>query len=685
MKKKYIFIILILHVLLTSGVYSNNSIVDSLKLQLTRNDIQDSTRINTLIRLFEENKNVDSIIAFDYINEAKSIALDSDNYYKLGEIFHKIAFYYYEKSKLLEAQINYSKGVEFRRQVQDSAGLASSLRMIGVINSIKGNFEKALPKISEAYEIYQNLKDTIGISNTLNDLGVFYDKQDDSDKALYYYNRAIEMRKLAGEEKSVAQLLNNVAIIYSRREEFDKAVDYYDKAVKYASENNQTHLLSALYVNLGRAYNIMGNYSTAGNYYMLSLEIKERIGDNWGKAYLYHNMGENYYAQEYYDKAYDSYKKALDICMELELKDLMSDTYQQIASLMYEIEDYKKAYEYHKKYVELMTVILDEEKQNRIEEIHSKMEDERKADKIELLTREKEFQEKQLSRNRTLITLLIIAVVLVLMLGIFALIAYREKVRGWKFAENLNSELEDRVSKEVSENRKKDIMLAQQNKQVIMGEMISNIAHQWRQPLNTLGIIIQNIEEAYNFGEINEKYLKEKVIKSMALIEYMAQTIDDFRYFFKPEKTKELFEIKTAVKRTLTFTEDTLKKQGIEVITKVDEDIFANGYSNEYSQVVMNILNNCKDVLVERQIPKPVITINLTRKNKKSLLTIEDNAGGIEGEDINKIFEPYYTTKETTGGTGLGLYMSKIIIEKNMEGKLTVSNTENGAKFYILV
>ncbi len=685
MNKNLIYFFLFLMILLTTNVFPSNSSVDSLKLELKNNNIADTAKINVLLGLYENLIATDSTSATEYAHEALQLAIDLKSDYYLGKIYHRMGFKNYQKSRFKEAELYYKKALEYRREAADSVGIATSLRMIGVISSIRGDFDKALPNIHEALEIYRAIGDSIGISNTLNDLGVYYDKQNDTEKALEYYERAIEMRKLAGQGHTVAQLLNNVAIIHSRNENFKEALDYYKEAIEFASKNNETHLLSALYVNIGRAYSIMEKYGQAGNYYMLALELKNEIGDKWGKAYLYNSMGRNYFNQNYFDKALDHYKMSLEICHELDLIDLTKDNYEDISALYSEIGNYKEAYNYYKEYVNALKLFMDEEKQSRISEMQSKIEDERKANKIALLTSEKEFQEKQLRKNRILIISLFAAILMVIILGLYTLAAYREKVRVYKFAETLNNELEERVSKEVEENRKKDIMLAQQNKQVIMGEMISNIAHQWRQPLNTLGIIIQNIEEAYNFGEVNEKYLKEKVIKSMSLIEYMAQTIDDFRYFFKPEKTKELFDVKVAIKRTLTFTEETLKKQGVKIILNLEDDVFANGYSNEYSQVIMNLLNNSKDVLVERQIPDPWVKITLSKKNKQSVVSVEDNGGGISELNPERIFEPYYTTKDATGGTGLGLYMSKIIIEKNMDGILSVTNSDSGAKFFVLL
>lgn len=251
--------------------------------------------------------------------------------------------------------------------------------------------------------------------------------------------------------------------------------------------------------------------------------------------------------------------------------------------------------------------------------------------------------------------------------------------------EKINQTLETRIEDAIQKSREKDMMLIQQSRLAAMGEMIGNIAHQWRQPLNAVGIIIQNINDAYKCGEINEKYLETKVEKSMEIIQYMSQTIDDFRNFFKPEKQMLLFDVKATVQKTISFIEPTLKNNNIKLDCLLDDDIHVMGYGNEYAQVVLNLLNNAKDAVIERGVLSPTIQVSLTRENQKSVLLIQDNGGGISSEYMEKIFTPYFSTKNPGQGTGIGLYMSKTIIEKNMNGMLTFKNTEKGACFSIIV
>lgn len=247
----------------------------------------------------------------------------------------------------------------------------------------------------------------------------------------------------------------------------------------------------------------------------------------------------------------------------------------------------------------------------------------------------------------------------------------------------LNWHLERKIEEEVQKNRQKDLLLAQQSRLAAMGEMISNIAHQWRQPLNAIGIIVQNIEDTYVYGEMTPEYIGKKVDKTMELIMFMSQTIDDFRNFFKPDKEKQLFNLKEIVNKALSFVEASFLKHDITIEKQMDDHVLCEGYPNEYTQVIINLLNNSRDALVENVISNPKVCVCLRKENGVSVLKIKDNAGGIPSSISQKIFDPYFTTRNEKKGTGLGLYMSKNIIEKNMQGRLSFENKEEGVEFSI--
>ncbi|MFA7242312.1 MAG: ATP-binding protein [Sulfuricellaceae bacterium] len=247
----------------------------------------------------------------------------------------------------------------------------------------------------------------------------------------------------------------------------------------------------------------------------------------------------------------------------------------------------------------------------------------------------------------------------------------------------LNASLELRVQEEVAKNREKDHLLIQQSRFAALGEMIGNIAHQWRQPINALTILLANIKDAYEFNELSREYLDKSVKTGQTIIQRMSTTIDDFRNFFKPNKEKARFSVNEAVADALNILEAAFKSNNIAVSVEQDESVMAYGYRNEYSQVLINLLSNAKEAIQQRHVAQGQVRIAIANQAGRAVVAVEDNAGGIPPDVLPRVFDPYFTTKEK--GTGIGLYMSKMIIEHNMDGSIKASNIEGGCKFVVTV
>jgi PAS domain S-box-containing protein len=251
----------------------------------------------------------------------------------------------------------------------------------------------------------------------------------------------------------------------------------------------------------------------------------------------------------------------------------------------------------------------------------------------------------------------------------------------------LEQNLQALVEQEMQKRLEKEKMLNQQSKMAMMGEMIAMIAHQWRQPLNALAINIQDAEIAYTFGEITDEYIKKFKQDSMSVIQNMSKTIDDFRDFFKPTKEKESFDVELAIEQTMRIMGSILQNNNIEVNLPQGEIKHAMyGYKNELEQVLLILISNAKDVLVELKASNPRIDVAVkTAGDNRIEITVNDNGGGIPEHILDRIFEPYFTTKEQGKGTGIGLYMAKEIIERQMGGKITAENIDDGARFSVVL
>jgi len=243
-------------------------------------------------------------------------------------------------------------------------------------------------------------------------------------------------------------------------------------------------------------------------------------------------------------------------------------------------------------------------------------------------------------------------------------------------------ELKSRIDKEVKKNQEQQLLMLQQSRLAQMGEMISMIAHQWRQPLNNLSLINQLLISKYKKKKLDDSAIEYFKINSKKQIDLMSKTIDDFRNFFKPQKLKSEFSINSAIKDTLEMLNSVFTNNNIEIDFKADKDYSIKSYQSSFIQVVLNILNNAKDALIENKEDNRKISIKIKESEDSIILEISDNAGGIKKDIIDKIFDPYFSTKGKNG-TGLGLYMTKVIVQDHLKGSISVSNKDDGAVFKI--
>ncbi|MBV6342072.1 sensor histidine kinase [Candidatus Magnetobacterium casense] len=250
--------------------------------------------------------------------------------------------------------------------------------------------------------------------------------------------------------------------------------------------------------------------------------------------------------------------------------------------------------------------------------------------------------------------------------------------------DNMNKNLQRKVQEEVIARHTQEQILIHQSRLAAMGEMIAVIAHQWKQPLNTLSLIVSDVAEAYSFGEVNRQYVEEFVSEATAQIKFMSGTIDDFRNFFKPSKSKVDFDCAEAVREVVELLSAQLKAFAIDLELAREGNTVVCGYPNEFKQVVLNILNNSVEAITQHEksavMPRN-IAIRAYNDDDKVVLSISDSGGGIPAQHMDSLFNPYYTTKPD--GSGIGLYMARTIIEGNMGGKIHADNTQTGASFVI--
>ncbi|WP_108063014.1 sensor histidine kinase [Poseidonibacter lekithochrous] len=310
---------------------------------------------------------------------------------------------------------------------------------------------------------------------------------------------------------------------------------------------------------------------------------------------------------------------------------------------------------------------------------------------LELEKRKKELtQELTHTTNDILIISIVITMVLIIILTSISR-NLQSKLRDYEYQlanknqslKELNESLEEKVKKQLIKTREKEELLHQQSKLAAMGEMIGNIAHQWRQPLSTISTAASGMKMQNEMNLLTEKEMNRSLDAIVFNTKALSQTIEDFRGFFKKDKEKSLFRIDKTIEKVILLLSASLTNKEITIVKNLsDDEIFNLG--NELMQALLNIINNAKDALLVNEIENKYIFITTSLKDDKLHIEIKDNAGGIPLEIMHKVFEPYFTTKFKSQGTGIGLYMSRTIIVNHMKGKIEVSNstfTYKGEKY----
>lgn len=302
--------------------------------------------------------------------------------------------------------------------------------------------------------------------------------------------------------------------------------------------------------------------------------------------------------------------------------------------------------------------------------------------------KDKSLQEVNDNNNKMILTILIFATIFSV---IFSYLLSKPLKNMHQVVLSQSDELHDlatnlnrKVALETMKNAKKDRMLQHQSKLAELGDMIGNIAHQWRHPLTRLSLTLQNLKAYKNKGKMSDTMLDEALENSIYQIEFMSNTIDNFKNFYKKDVKKSEFKVHLVLENVLRIIGSVLEHNNIQLEINNADDLKFYGNKNEFSQVLMNLIINAKDAFENQKTQTPKIVIDIMEYNNKIRIDIGDNAGGIPKDIIDDIFNPYFTTKDEKG-TGIGLYLSKAIIEDKMKGKLTVKNSEEGAIFSIVI
>ncbi|WP_457564055.1 sensor histidine kinase [Caminibacter pacificus] len=283
------------------------------------------------------------------------------------------------------------------------------------------------------------------------------------------------------------------------------------------------------------------------------------------------------------------------------------------------------------------------------------------------------------------ISVLLLSVLILSIFLLYDILRQKKMQKLLKELQILNKTLESRVKEEVEKSREKDRQLIMQSRLALMGELLSMIAHQWRQPLNVIGGVVADMEMDMMLNENDPKKTKENLETIKKMIKHLSSTIDDFRKFYRKDNEKIEIDFNEILQEVLNIASSSLKNKNIKIKNHLKCKRKIKTYPNELKQVLLNLIKNAEDILIERKIENPKIIIEIFENDDKCIIEVKDNGGGVDEEYQDKIFEPYFTTKNEKNGTGLGLYMSKNIVEKRLGGEILQYNDTEGAVFRIVL
>lgn len=263
--------------------------------------------------------------------------------------------------------------------------------------------------------------------------------------------------------------------------------------------------------------------------------------------------------------------------------------------------------------------------------------------------------------------------------------AIRQDITSKKELENLNKTLEEKISVAITQSQEKELHMLNQSKMAQMGEMLSMIAHQWRQPLGAISSTASALDLKILIEDYEKEFFARSIKDILAYSQHLSLTINDFRNFFKDSKVVSQSNFKTIIDETIQIVKISIQNHNIAISIENNfvDDIYI--YENEFKQVILNLIKNAEDAIIENNIKNSFIKIKTYKEEKNAVFEIEDNGGGVDNKIMSKIFDPYFSTKDKQSGTGLGLYMSKTIIENHCCGSLECLNTKDGARFRIIL
>ena len=616
----------------SSGKEKFKALLDYVRY-LTRVDTEESQkRAMQALRMAKESKNAQDIIS--------ALIHVSYSCYYGGNYQEALTW----ANKLLKLSTE-EKAIHF-------IGTAHSI--LGSINTKLGRYSKSIENFLKAMDYYQEAKEDNELIGIYNNLGMVHQMREEFDEAYNYYNLALQSAQ-AQNNHNLNHIKLNIANIHFMQGDYQGAKRIYEDSIEIFGKLERYNEQASAIQNLGMTYEKLGDPEKAYEYYLEALKLFKGLHENFALAKLLNEICGLLIKQERFEEALSYLQKAEKLSEEHDMKWNLVEVFNTYSSLYEAQGELNKANSYLHKLVEANHAYYKEMSSREIEELEAKHKTQiYKLKNTELNEKNRIMQSQIDDLNNSLEELQLI---------------YTKQQKEF-------SEAVERINNQ-------DNILSSQSRMAVMGEMLSSIAHQWKQPLNVIAVLSQSIDDAWDFDELDDSFLKKQTSMILSQVNYMSDTINDFRNFFKTDYISS-FSVKETIDKSINLVDYLLKRQDTKISVIYDNECYLSGNPNEITQAIVNIINNGMEAMQRNVVAEPKIVIKLNCDEEFVTIRVHNTGEPIKDELLEKIFEPYFTTRSKEG-TGLGLHICRYIIENKYHGSVNVENINEGVEFILKI
>jgi signal transduction histidine kinase len=639
--------------------------IDELRDELTTAEGVDRVRVlNDLARATQANAPRESL---DYAQEALDLARTIRDRQGEANSLNNIGIGHYYLAEYNQALEYYTASLALSRQIAFDEGVANALNNIGVLYFVWGDLDRTLEYYSDALEIRERIGDRLGTAKAYNNLGNVYYEAERYEESLQYYAESLALYEELDDQRFVASSLNNIGLVYYMLEQHDDALTRFERALSIEEQIDENAGLALSLNNIGMIHDQRGEHREALDYYRRSLEVREEIGDRLGAAVCRLNMGKSYGEFGEFQLALQHLNAALSEATAIEVREIQRDAHQGLAETYEQMSDHARALESYRRYKEINDALFDEQTSNRMAELQTRYEVERKDREIEVLRKNQEIQ--RIVRNVTLAGSILLLLIVVLLYN-----RYRLKERANREMRKANE-----AQRAAQEAREKALRaeLAQVSRVATLGELAATSAHELNQPLTA---ILSNAQATQRFLASDRSDREEldgalsDIVEGADRAREIIQRLRDL--IRRGEVARERLDVNEAVRRIETLARADAERKGVTLVMELAPDLpVVSGDRIQIQQVLLNLVNNGAEVMrgMGRDADKLVVRTSM-QDSDTVLVAVQDSGPPLEDAVISQMFDPFFTTKPD--GMGMGLPICSTIVEAH-GGRLWAERNSN--------